>query len=114
MHPRDGPEASRRRQPRGAYVTECAFRQFELAVDLLSDGRPAGQYLCEFLAANPSLLAQVSSLIELGAGTGLAGILSAQIMSPPGSPGVLLTDHDPRVRAIAPLTRQCRVQLNAG
>ena len=50
--------------------------------------------MCELLTHRPDVLANRSSIIELGAGMGLAGIL-ASLVAPEAS--VVLTDHDAEV-----------------
>ena len=61
--------------------------------------RPAARYLCRFLAQCPALLQHYQPLIELGAGTGLAGILASKILAGSDPTSVVLTDHETVVRS---------------
>ena len=65
------------------------------------NGRPAGLYLCELLAQHPALLAAFDTVVELGSGTGLTGILVSKILGNTAS-RVVLTDHNPQVSLCTP------------
>lgn len=50
------------------------------------------------MAQHPNFFGQFVSVIELGSGTGLVGILASMLLGAGHSECVVLTDHDPRVR----------------
>lgn len=63
--------------------------------DLLGlDVWPGALSLCNYLATHPHMLGK-RCVLELGAGTGLPGLLAAKL----GAQEVLLTDYEPLVRA---------------
>ena len=69
--------------------------------DLLKDGTGIGQLwdatnmLCDYVEAHPDWLGSVDSVIELGAGLGIPGMLSASL----GARSVVLSDYHPLVLA---------------
>lgn len=96
----------------GVKLQACLFKMFtahwQAVMSIGVADRPAGLFLCELLACHPSLLASSSAVIELGSGTGMAGILAAKILSQDGSvPRIVLTDHDTRVRKCRHHTVTC-------
>ncbi|XP_078620261.1 protein N-lysine methyltransferase METTL21A-like [Branchiostoma floridae x Branchiostoma japonicum] len=54
--------------------------------------------MCCYLYARHDVLRGVASVLELGSGTGLVGILASRISRIPGR--VVLTDHDTRVKRL--------------
>ncbi|KAI8496564.1 hypothetical protein Bbelb_258630 [Branchiostoma belcheri] len=59
---------------------------------------PLAKVLCSYLYFRHDLLGGVTSLLELGAGTGLVGITASRIAKIPGN--IVLTDHDTRVKRL--------------
>lgn len=65
--------------------------------DLLGlDVWPGALSLCNYLATHPHMVSK-RCVLELGAGTGLPGLLAAKL----GAQEVLLTDYEPLVRGLA-------------
>ncbi|CAH1249538.1 METTL21A [Branchiostoma lanceolatum] len=60
---------------------------------------PLAKVLCSYLYLRHDVMRGVASLLELGAGTGLVGILASRISHIPGR-SVLLTDQDTRVKRL--------------
>lgn len=94
-------------EPAGASTGDLAPEE------LLKDGTGVGQLwegathlLCDYLEAQPSWLRDVGSIIELGAGLGVPGMLCASL----GASSVTLTDYHPLV--IARLQTNVRAHPN--
>lgn len=76
-----------------APTERSADHEEEEKPDLLGlDIWPASLHLCEYIAANPALVAG-ATVLELGAGVGLPGLLAAQL----GAARVVLTDYEQKV-----------------
>ncbi|CAL8464087.1 g3622 [Coccomyxa elongata] len=73
--------------------------------DIGLDIWPASEVLCRFLTNHPALATRATSVLELGAGVGLPGLLAALL----GEALLMLTDYDPQVLEVL----QCNIDSNS-